>query len=71
MPMLLAARAVQGIGAAAITPAVLAALGLGLDASSRARALSRLAIIQLVANLIGPPLGGSRLTNSSHHIFCK
>ena len=58
MPMLLAARAVQGIGAAAITPAVLAALGLSLDASSRARALSRLAIIQLVANLIGPPLGG-------------
>ena len=58
MPLLLAARAVQGIGAAAITPAVLAALGLSLDASSRARALSRLAIIQLVANLIGPPLGG-------------
>jgi len=29
-----------------------------LAASSRARALSRLAIIQLVANLIGPPLGG-------------
>ena len=58
MPLLLAARAVQGIGAAAITPAVLAALGLGLDAPSRARALSRLAIIQLVANLIGPPLGG-------------
>ena len=28
MPLLLAARAVQGIGAAAITPAVLAALGL-------------------------------------------
>ena len=58
MPLLLAARAVQGVGAAAITPAVLAALGLSLDASSRARALSRLAIIQLVANLIGPPLGG-------------
>lgn len=58
MPLLLAARAVQGIGAAAITPAVLAALGLSLNASSRARALSRLAIIQLVANLIGPPLGG-------------
>ena len=58
MSLLLAARVVQGIGAAAITPAVLAALGLSLDASSRARALSRLAIIQLVANLIGPPLGG-------------
>ena len=58
MPALLAARAIQGVGAAAITPAVLAALGLSLDASSRARALSRLAIIQLVANLIGPPLGG-------------
>ena len=58
MSLLLAARVVQGIGAAAIMPAVLAALGLSLDASSRARALSRLAIIQLVANLIGPPLGG-------------
>ena len=58
MSLLLAARVVQGVGAAAIMPAVLAALGLGLDASSRARALSRLAIIQLVANLIGPPLGG-------------
>ena len=58
MSLLLAARVVQGVGAAAIMPAELAALGLGLDASSRARALSRLAIIQLVANLIGPPLGG-------------
>jgi len=58
MSLLLAARVIQGVGAAAIMPAVLAALGLGLDASSRARALSRLAIIQLVANLIGPPLGG-------------
>ena len=45
MSLLLAARVVQGIGAAAIMPAVLTALGLSLDASSRARALSRLPII--------------------------
>ena len=58
MPALIAARIVQGLGAGAIAPAALASLGLVLDERARARAFSQLAAVQVVANVVGAPLGG-------------
>ena len=58
MPALLAARVLQGLAAGAIAPAGLAALGLLYEGRARARALSRIAVIQVLANVVGPPLGG-------------
>nr|WP_257493077.1 MFS transporter [Actinomyces wuliandei] len=53
MPVLLLARVVQGLGAGAIVPAGLAALGLLLDGAGRGRALSHVGVVQVVANLVG------------------
>ena len=58
MPAFIAARIVQGVGAGAIAPAALAALGLLLDEKARARAFSQLAVAQVVANVVGEPIGG-------------
>ena len=58
MPAFITARIMQGIGAGAIAPAALAALGLLLDERARARAFSQLAVAQVVANVVGGPLGG-------------
>ena len=58
MPAFIAARIVQGVGAGAIAPAALAALGLLLDEQARARAFSQLAVAQVVANVVGGPIGG-------------
>ncbi len=58
MPAFIAARIMQGVGAGAIAPAALASLGLLLDEQARARAFSQLAVAQVVANVLGGPLGG-------------
>lgn len=58
MPAFITARIMQGIGAGAIAPAALAALGLLLDERARARAFSQLAVAQVVANVVGGPIGG-------------
>ena len=58
MPAFIAARIMQGVGAGAIAPAALASLGLLLDEQARARAFSQLAVAQVVANVVGGPLGG-------------
>lgn len=58
MPAFIAARIMQGVGAGAIAPAALASLGLLLDEQARARAFSQLAVAQVVANVVGGPIGG-------------
>ena len=58
MPAFISARIMQGIGAGAIAPAALASLGLLLDEQARARAFSQLAVAQVVANVVGGPIGG-------------
>ena len=58
MEWLIAARMVQGTGAGAIAPAAIAAIGLVFQGSDRSRALARLALVQVLANGLGAPLGG-------------
>lgn len=57
LPLVLAARAIQGLGAGALAPSALAALGL-LFHDDRARAMGRVAAVQTAANVVGPLLGG-------------
>ncbi|MFT4215708.1 MAG: MFS transporter [Micropruina sp.] len=54
---LVAARVVQGVGAAALVPAALGAVG-DLAGSRRGRFFGAVGIIQVVANVAGPLLGG-------------
>ncbi|MDO4259073.1 MAG: MFS transporter [Actinomycetaceae bacterium] len=57
--ILLFARGLQGVGTGLLAPAGLAAIGMTYtDRSQRGKALSLIAAIQVVANVIGPPLGG-------------
>lgn len=56
--LLLISRAVQGIGAGAIVPSAIGGIGLVFDGAARGQALARLAIVQVAANAVGPPLGG-------------
>ncbi|MDO5067194.1 MAG: MFS transporter [Propionibacteriaceae bacterium] len=58
MGWLLAARTLQGLGAGAITPAAIAAIGLVFRDRERTRALAWLALAQVVATGLGAPLGG-------------
>jgi EmrB/QacA subfamily drug resistance transporter len=56
--LLVAARAVQGIGAAAMIPASLAVLLAGMPAERRARAIGAWSAASALAAAIGPSVGG-------------
>ena len=58
LPLFLAARVIQGIGAGAVGPAALAMIGVTYTADVRNRAMGQIAVVQVVANVIGPLLGG-------------
>jgi EmrB/QacA subfamily drug resistance transporter len=58
LPLLIAARAVQGIGAALLTPASLALLGATFDAKGRGQAVGVWAGASGVMSAAGPVLGG-------------
>ena len=55
--LLVLARIVQGLGAAALVPAALGAIG-DLTGEARGRFFGAVGIIQVVANVTGPLLGG-------------
>jgi MFS family permease len=57
MPHLIAARVVQGLGAGIITPVALAMITDMFPVEKRGSMIGMFAFIQLVANLISPPLG--------------
>ncbi|MBN9305732.1 MAG: hypothetical protein BGO82_02130 [Devosia sp. 67-54] len=58
MPMLLGARAVQGIGAALLSPSALASLTLRFDGAARTRALGAWAAVGGIGSALGVILGG-------------
>ena len=58
LPLLLAARGVQGIGAAMLMPNSLAILGNTFAGEARGRAIGTWASAGAIAAAIGPPLGG-------------
>jgi EmrB/QacA subfamily drug resistance transporter len=58
LPALLAARAVQGVGAALLTPASLALLGAAYDAKGRGQAVGIWAGASGLTSAAGPVLGG-------------
>lgn len=58
LPLLIAARAVQGIGAAMLMPNSLALLGNTFSGDARGRAIGTWAAAGAIAGAVGPPLGG-------------
>jgi len=58
LPMLVAARAVQGIGAALLVPSSLAILGASFPPAQRGRAIGTWSSLTAVAAIIAPALGG-------------
>jgi EmrB/QacA subfamily drug resistance transporter len=58
LTLLLAARAVQGIGAAILLPNSLAALGHAFTGEARGKAIGTWAGVGAIAGAVGPPLGG-------------
>ncbi len=58
MDLLVAYRIVQGIGAGAVAPAALAAIGDLFGDKERGKVFGFIGAAQVIANLIGPPLGG-------------
>jgi len=58
LPILLAARGLQGIGAAMLMPNSLAILGNAFSGEARGRAIGTWAAAGAIASAVGPPLGG-------------
>jgi len=58
LPLLLAARGMQGVGAAMLMPNSLAILGNAFSGEARGRAIGTWAAAGAIAAAIGPPLGG-------------
>jgi EmrB/QacA subfamily drug resistance transporter len=58
LTLLLAARAVQGVGAAILLPNSLATLGGAFEGEARGRAIGTWAAAGAIAGAVGPPLGG-------------
>lgn len=58
LPILLAARAAQGVGAAILMPNSLGILGSSFEGEARGRAIGTWAAAGAIASAIGPPLGG-------------
>lgn len=58
LPWLLAGRALQGIGAAALMPNSLAVLGSSFSGPARGRAIGTWAAVGAIAGAVGPLLGG-------------
>jgi EmrB/QacA subfamily drug resistance transporter len=58
LPLLLAGRTVQGIGAAILMPNSLGILGASFAGEARGRAVGTWAAAGAIASAIGPPLGG-------------
>jgi EmrB/QacA subfamily drug resistance transporter len=58
LPILLGARALQGIGAAMLMPNSLGILGNAFEGEARGRAVGTWASAGAIASAIGPPLGG-------------
>lgn len=58
LPMLIAARAAQGIGAAALIPSALGLLLIGTPPERRAAAIGKWGAAGAVAAVVGPALGG-------------
>ena len=58
LPVLLAARGVQGIGAAILMPNSLGILGSSFEGEARGRAVGTWAAAGAIASAVGPPLGG-------------
>lgn len=56
--VLLAARALQGVGAALLLPSSLAILGAAFSGEARGRAIGTWAAAGAIAGALGPPLGG-------------
>lgn len=58
LEMLLAARAIQGVGAALLMPNSLGILGSAFTGEARGRAVGTWAAAGAIASAVGPPLGG-------------
>jgi len=58
MAQLVSFRVLQGIGAGAVAPAALASIGDLFGDDERGRIFGVIGAVQVLANLIGPPLGG-------------
>ncbi|MEA1083185.1 MFS transporter [Sphingomonas sp. CD22] len=58
LPLLLAARAAQGVGAAMLMPNSLGILGASFRGEARGRAVGTWASAGAIASAVGPPLGG-------------
>jgi MFS family permease len=58
LPLLLAARATQGLGAAILMPNSLGILGASFSGEARGRAVGTWAAAGAIASALGPPLGG-------------
>jgi EmrB/QacA subfamily drug resistance transporter len=58
LPVLLGARAVQGVGAALLMPNSLGILGSAFEGEARGRAVGTWASAGAIASAVGPPVGG-------------
>jgi EmrB/QacA subfamily drug resistance transporter len=69
LPMLIAARALQGVGGALLTPGSLALISASFHADDRGRAIGAWSGLGGVAGAIGPLLGGALLDLSWRWVF--